>query len=141
MTKKQLKHIDVLQKEIELLEMQIKKLEQNADEIVSDIVNDYRSGYAQKTEITGLNRKQLDAIKERAAALRLKKDELQAEMKGIESFINSTDDEVIRLIMRHRFVEGLTWREVGVKVYGKPMEDAPRKRFERFLDRPKKNFL
>lgn len=42
-----------------------------------------------------------------------KTDKLLDELNKIEDFLNTVDDGEIRIIIRKRFIEGKTWKEVS----------------------------
>jgi hypothetical protein len=50
-----------------------------------------------------------------------------------EEYIQSIADSRVRRIMRHRFVDNLTWAQVSMKMGGKATDESVRKEFERFM--------
>jgi len=59
-------------------------------------------------------------------------DDIQVERMEMIKFIESVPDSLIRQILYHRFVEGLTWQGVADKV-GNNTESSVRMAFNRFI--------
>ncbi|WP_313524841.1 hypothetical protein [Anaerotignum sp.] len=53
----------------------------------------------------------------------------------IEFYINSIDDCRMRMIIRYRFIDKLTWNEVAAKMGGGNTEDGIRMAVTRFFDK------
>lgn len=52
----------------------------------------------------------------------------------VEDYIQSLNDSRIRRIIRYRFIDSLTWRQVATRMGGRATEESVRKEFERFMD-------
>lgn len=52
--------------------------------------------------------------------------------KDIENFVESVSDERIRLAMRYRYFDGLTWQAVAMRC-GWQKRDTPRERIKKYL--------
>lgn len=108
MSEKDLTSYYKLRKEVEDLENRIKEFGYGVGSIpIKDIITSSSNEYA--------------SIQEKVARLK----ELYAERRvsaieeylKIESYINNVDDPEIRLIMRYRFLDLLSWEKVGEKTY------------------------
>lgn len=56
----------------------------------------------------------------------------------IENYMNTIEDAEIRLIIKYRFIERMSWNQVADKLCTDNKfisEDAPRKKLRRFLDK------
>lgn len=51
----------------------------------------------------------------------------------VEDYIQSLDDSRIRRILRYRFLDNLTWRQVAYRMGGRATEDSIKKEFQRFM--------
>lgn len=74
---------------------------------------------AKVDEIT--RKKRLEEIKQNAAKAR------------IDKFIDECDNPQIRIILMHRFVDFLQWKDVAAKLGGNNTEDSVKKTCYRFL--------
>jgi chaperonin cofactor prefoldin len=59
--------------------------------------------------------------------------ELLEATNEVEGYIQSLNDSRIRRIIRHRFMDNMTWVLVSVKMGGRCTDDSVRKEFERFI--------
>lgn len=127
----QLRQLRHLQREIEILQEQIRKAETR---VVSDTVTG--SGVAfphieHTITITGLD--------QRAAKLRRKLDhrcqELIDAKDGALEYIAAVQDSEIRQILILRYIQGLTWLQVARRMGRAGDGDAERKKHDRYLDR------
>lgn len=57
------------------------------------------------------------------------------ECKRLARYISSIPDSRTRLIFAFRFMEGLSWRQIAVRVGGGNTEDSVKKTCYRYLDR------
>lgn len=62
-------------------------------------------------------------------------DEMCSEMLAVEKYIEDIEDRLVQLILRYRYLDGLTWNEVAIKLGGDNTEDSVRKRAERHLEK------
>ena len=65
-----------------------------------------------------------------------KQRELQQSINEIETFIQGVDDSMVRLIIRHRVIDGLSWRNVAQRIG--TTESSTQKAYERHLKRCRK---
>ena len=122
------------------LKIEIKQIKDNIEEIETTIIG--------SSKITGMpmvssgnNSSPTERIGMKLAKLKTtlenKTDKLLDELNKIEDFLNTVDDGEIRIIIRKRFIEGKTWKEVSkdiiadrsthyykLKKYLNSMEDA-----------------
>lgn len=54
-------------------------------------------------------------------------------MKPIERFINECEDPVASVIMRHKYLEGLTWQQTAMRIGGNISADGCRMIVNRIL--------
>lgn len=73
---------------------------------------------------------QLKRLKER---LVVKDAELLDKLTEVEEYIESVEDSRIRQIMRYRFLDDMSWRQIAKAMYPETEESA-RKAMQRYLD-------
>ena len=56
----------------------------------------------------------------------------------VEIFVNSIEDSHIRRIIRFRFIDGMTWRQVAINMGGGNNEGSVKMAFQRFMERKEK---
>ena len=122
------------------LKIEIKQIKDNIEEIETTIIGSSKiagipitssSNNSNPTEGIGMKLAKLKTTLEN------KTDKLLDELNKIEDFLNTVDDGEIRIIIRKRFIEGKTWKEVSkdiiadrstpyykLKKYLNSMEDA-----------------
>jgi hypothetical protein len=122
------------------LKIEIKQIKDNIEEIETTIIGSSKiagipitssSNNSNPTERIGMKLAKLKTT------LGNKTDKLLDELNKIEDFLNTVDDGEIRIIIRKRFIEGKTWKEVSkdiiadrstpyykLKKYLNSMEDA-----------------
>lgn len=65
-----------------------------------------------------------------------KKDaDLLAKMNEVEDYIDGIDDSRIRQLLRHRFIDNMSWKEISKVMY--ETEESARKAVERYLSSEK----
>lgn len=123
-----------LRRRIQKLNDQIKKIEQEGT--VKDCV---KGGYGgiQHYNIEGIpypeySRKKTSLYLYKAQ-LENAELELLEKTNEVEEYIQSIPDSRIRRILRHRFIDNLTWYQVAIRMGGKTTEESVRKEFERFM--------
>ena len=72
-------------------------------------------------------------LRHREIVLNGLKNEIEATINDVQVFINGIEDSHIRRIVSMRYIDGLTWRQIAVRIGGGNSEDAVRKTVERFL--------
>ncbi len=127
-----------LRKRIDNLETQISRIEE--DGYVTDIVTRGRKGKKPlgTVIVRGFPHAEYSRKKTR---LYLNKAQLEnAELEylditnAVEEYIQSIPDSRVRRILRHRFIDNMTWYQVAMRMGGKTTDESARKEFERFMD-------
>lgn len=64
---------------------------------------------------------------------------IQKERMRLERYIGNIEDSEIRLIMRLRHINGMTWYDIAYEIgyTGNDAESTPRKKYKRFLNKTK----
>ena len=130
MTKKELKNLYYLKKEIKEQQKRLEELESLATNCTAKItglpngngVSDKIASYA--TEIADL-KSILD--------LNLKK--CFYELNRLDRFIQSIDDPLLRQIITYRFISGYSWAKISYTIGGNNTPDGLRIKMMRFLDK------
>ena len=73
------------------------------------------------------------ALKRLKETLSRKSDELLEMLNDVEEYMDGIDDGEIRALIRYRYIDGMSWRDVGKAVHMN--EDAARKKLERYLQK------
>ena len=98
------------------LKIEIKQIKDNIEKIETTIIGSSKiagipitssSNNSNPTERIGMKLAKLKTTLEN------KTDKLLDELNKIEDFLNTVDDGEIRIIIRKRFIEGKTWKEVS----------------------------
>lgn len=100
------------------IKVEIKQLEDTVEELESTIIGSSKitgmptniNGNSSPTERIGIKLAQLKSKIEN------KKESLIDEVHKIEDFLETIDEEEIRIIIRERFLNGKTWDEIAKKM-------------------------
>lgn len=137
MDKKQLEQLRHLVKEIELLKKQIADAEAAIDTVSDTVTGSSRSfPYTQHIiritgiDIQGHNRK----IRRLKATLGRRLEKLISVREELEEYIASIPDSEIRQILTLRYVEGLSWQQIAMKLGTAGDGSTERKKHDRFLN-------
>lgn len=136
MTVDQLKQYKALQREIETLNKAIVEMGEKGPEVSSDAVSSAAEWpYSKHTvQVDGLDwseyDRQMRAVLRKREAARAR---AAAQLAEIEEYIAGIEDSVMRQIIRYRYIDGLSWRQVAIRVGGGNTEDGVRKAQDRFL--------
>lgn len=95
------------------------ELRASAEEVVSDTVKDYRSGFPHTRVITGVGTDQYDKCR---ARLRKKRQQVAA----VDSWIESIEDDRTRMVFDLFYRQGRTWRAIAASIGYSGNEDYPR---------------
>lgn len=145
-TKEILSQYQDLQKEIEDIRERIHKTEDKLSHLVEEgVVSDVVSGGLGGIEhfkVTGFpcpeyKRKELSLLRYKQQLSKTEEELLDMTNK-IESFVNAIDDSHIRRIIRFRFIDGMTWRQVAINIGGGNNEGSVKMAFQRFMERKEK---
>lgn len=121
MTKKELNRYFWLRHEIERQQKRLTKLEDKRNrqsDTVGDTVRDYRSGKGIPVRIDGLPSDAFTlpvmiALLEEEIRKNIEESEKAA--VGIEKYVQNINDPKVRELMRSRFIDCLSWEEVGAQ--------------------------
>ena len=97
--------------------------------VVSDVINDYRKGYAQPTSITGIDYSRVSRLRSKYVMRILK---LQSDCCDVEEAINDIEDSLTRRIIRSYFVEGINQQRIALKVHMD--QSVVSRRIRKFID-------
>ena len=116
MTKQDLKNYYWLQHEIKQQKgrlARLRKREERSGEVVGDIVSDYKTGKAIPLLIRGIPATDFEL----PIMIRLLETEIITEaqrlVKEIEKYIQTVNDPRMRELLRSRFIDCLSWEQVG----------------------------
>lgn len=83
---------------------------------------------------TDLQRKMLK-LNDRQAVLERLEEELENSLNDVEQWLLEIKDSRIRLIVRCKYIQGLSWKEVAKKVGGNNTEEGVKSAFHRFFEK------
>lgn len=132
MTREKLTKLYFINKEIELWEKMLKKLEYESEGKalkISAVPGGIING---KPDPTG------DIASDKADVvhmIKMKKKELQKEQQEILQYIMQIKDPLIRLIIYYRHYECKSWEEVAESIGGGTSQESVRKQHDRFLEK------
>lgn len=133
--------IEKLEKDIEKLIKRISEIE--SGEIVKDKVYGGNGGQ-QGFVVSGIPIKEYSEKKTLLYSKKLKLEErktilekheikIMGQVNEVEEFIKGIDDCLVRRIVQHRIIEGLSWNKVAEKIGGESTEDSVKKIYQRYL--------
>lgn len=131
-----------IKKEISDLELMIKetnkKIRNCEKNIVSDTVIGSRADLTIGTiKVTGIAQQELDKLNEmnhkRVEKMVIFQKKLEKTMVEMEDYIESIPDSEVRRIIRFRYINNLSWNQVARRMGPGYMEDACRKKLNRFF--------
>lgn len=73
-------------------------------------------------------------LENRVALLKLQTEECAVLLQETELFIKSIKDAELRMIIKHRFIDGATWENVAARMGYQYTEDMVRMKFNRFME-------
>lgn len=144
MTKQELNRYFWLRHEVVRQEKRLACLEKKQQVIsaqgeVEDTVKDYKTGRGIPVRIEGIPEEEFTL----PLMIGLLKEEIQKNVKeskaaavGIERYIQGIEDPKLRELMRSRFLDGMSWKEIGAANYMHP--DAARKAINEYLKKMQK---
>lgn len=119
-------------KEIKQLENQLIKLEGKEYKPIN------LTGMPRGSDISDLVGKLATDRAELYEMLSLKVRELMIARKRVERFINSVEQSEIRMILRYRHIDCLTWQRIAFKM-GWHDEQIPRKKYNKYFEESTKS--
>ena len=136
-----LNQIENLNKELKDLEKRLKAVENKPDNIVKDSVNcsSISFPYIQYScVIEGIDERKNKSIKKYKRIINNKKMKLQKLINQLEYELNYIEDTEIRMIIRHKYEDGLNWLQIMFEM-GYDSESTARMKLKRFLKKSEKN--
>lgn len=141
-SKSVLKQYIDLQEEIKETEVRIANTEKQIRKIESEgtVIDSVTGGVGgiQRYKIEGFPCAEYGKLKERLymrkATLQSLENELIDKIGEVETFIASIDDSRMRRIISFRFIDGMTWEQVGINMGGGNNADTMKKAFYRFME-------
>lgn len=100
------------------IKIEIEQIEANIKEVEETSVGSPKltgmpqgvGGVGNPVESVAIKKEKLEQL------LKRKQDRLLDELLKIEEFLETIDDSNIRVIIRMRFIDGITWQEIGKKL-------------------------
>lgn len=127
MTKEELEQLRKLKFEIQGIEAELRNMPTITDSVKGSMTN---HPYINHTIVLEGTDKELD--RRLYDKLSMKKLKRKYELNRMEDWLDQVPDSEMRTILRLRFQEGLTWKEVAFKI-GEHDESYPRRRARDFL--------
>lgn len=131
MTEKQLSRYYYLKKDIKDLEIRINEIKETGGISGIQYKDDVGKG-------SGIHKSIQDKLTDLMSILLEKRVSALEEYLKIEDFINTIEDNEIKLIIKYRFMDRMSWKEVADRLCGDTKcttSDAPRKKLKRFLEK------
>ncbi|MFT4107598.1 MAG: hypothetical protein QM657_17720 [Lacrimispora sp.] len=126
-TKKLLEDYKRIKREIPILEAELQEMLTTDSGIVSDTVLDYRRGYPKVRSVAGFNWILYEC---RQKDLECK----QEKVKAVEQWIDSIEDVQARCVFRMRYIDGMNWVKIAIKIGYGGNDDYPRRHIrDRYL--------
>ena len=137
---KDLEQYKIIQKEIEMLENKIKKLKEHKYKFGFDTVmtSSKTVPYTKKPiAIFGYGHDYSNDYKKSKLIKQLveRKKNLDEKFYEIQNFVDSVQDSAARLIIEYKYIDGLSWNAVALKIYDEPCGDRARKYLKNFLEK------
>lgn len=128
-----------IRRRIEKLKDDIRDLEENRNETADSVACGRKGKKALKTvKVSGFPEMEYQTKMGRLKRLRMRlelvDDQLLELLSGVEEYIESIEDSRMRMIMRFRYMDGMTWRQIA-KAVGGVTEEAVRIEHARFLEK------
>lgn len=138
MTKKELKQLRYLNKEIELLQKQIANAEYLVEKnMAHDVVEGSNPVWPYQKRVFHIEGIGIPEYEKRVKRLRGKLNkrikELIKKQEELMEYINTIDDSLIRQIITLRYINGLSWKQIANIIGGGNTPDSIRMIHNRFL--------
>jgi hypothetical protein len=134
-SKKELKQIESIRKEISYFENKLKKLNEKPVKVVLDSVqaSSVEFPYTRHTaKIEGFeNKRNLNKYKK---IIKSRQYELEKALIHLEYELNNIEDSELRRIIRYRYKDNYSWVKI-MHIMNFESEEAPRLRLKRFLEK------
>jgi len=138
LTIKDLEQYRQLQKEVEQLNQQLGRLQNDPGNIVTVTVksSNRRNPYNEQIiPITGFNEKHMERFNQVKTLLEERVGQALEAVVEIEKFIKTIPRSDIRRIIDYRYIQGLSWAAVSTQVYGSPIENRARMAIQRYFEK------
>lgn len=129
-----------IRRRIENLKDDIRGLEENRSETADSVTCGRKGKKALKTvKISGFPeveyQTKIGRLKKLRMRLELADDQLLELLSGVEEYVESIEDSRMRLIMRYRYMDNMTWKEIARRMRGGSTADSIRMEHNRFLEK------
>lgn len=129
MTKEDLEKLCGLKAEIRLLKRELDNLPATKDSVKGSMTE---FPYIQQTiVIKGINEEKNGRLRRK---MNQKLSDLQNEMERLEEFLDGVPDPEMRVILRLRYRNGLSWQRIAIEIGSAGDGSAERKKCSKFLD-------
>lgn len=128
MTKKELKNLYYLKKEIVAQKKRIKELENLATSCTAKVTE-----FTNKTEVIDKVGNYATEIADLKRLLDLNLKKRFYELVRLNKFIQTIDDPLIRLIAIYRFEKDMSWTQIAIALGGNNKAESVRKKIYRYL--------
>lgn len=118
-TRKLLENYKKIEREIPILEYELKEMQTTDSGIGNSTIYDYRDGYAKPQSVVGFD---WPLYEHRKKVVEHKKEEL----KAVKKWINSIEDGQTRCVFQMKYIEGMNWVKIAAKMGYKGNFDYPR---------------
>ena len=118
-TRKLLENYKKIEREIPILEYELKEMQTTDSGIGNSTIYDYRDGYAKPQSVVGFD---WPLYEHRKKVVERKKEEL----KAVKKWINSIEDGQTRCVFQMKYIEGMNWVKIAAKTGYKGNIDYPR---------------
>lgn len=129
-----------IRRRIEKLEDDIRDLEENRNETADSVACGRKGKKALKTvKVSGFPEMEyqtkMGRLKRLRIRLELADDQLLELLSGVEEYIESIEDSRMRMIMRFRYMDDMTWKEIARRMRNGSTADSIRMEHNRFLEK------
>lgn len=124
MTKKELSQLYYLKKEEKQLQQQVEELRSKVEKVTTTVSDMPKGG--QKKDLR-------DELIDLIDLLALKQKQCVVEQNRLERYIATVDDSYTRLILSLRYISGMSWGQIALKVGGGNTAENVRQTIHRFL--------
>lgn len=138
MTKKELKQLRYLNKEIELLQKQIANAEYLVEKnMAHDVVEGSNPVWPYQKKTFHIEGVAIPDYEKRVKRLRKKLqrrlEELMEKREELEEYISTIDDSELRMIFTLRYINGLSWQQIAAHMGVAGDGSTERKKHDRYL--------
>ena len=141
MNKKFLSQIEDLNNEVKDIQKRLKELAAKPDKVVRDSVSGSSSTWPyikHSCVVEGVDESKYRNIKKYKRILKKKQDKFQKKIIQLEYELNYIEDSKLRKIIRHKYVDGMSWVQIMFEMRY-DSESKARMKLKRFLEQEEKN--